>query len=534
MLPATADVADCPEVRGIWDKYDAWCDSMNVPRANHGIVTVYSDGSMNIDYHYDKKKTIAEDSLITIVKTGEVGRPFQIRQRLYAPWASEVPEAQREGTPMATMDATKQAALSVEQKAKYKADQQRRSAFTKEHNAVKPFFDMVVPVGDALIMTIPANLATEHAVPTVEEAAESGSIVLRTTTEVVEYQQALREAGGSADPVSAGGGALSTASSAAVKPAAAAAASTAAAAASTAASHVTIAEHNALKLKYNAVVAQLLKKTAENRSLLDQNERLLFAAADKCSICQDTIQQRATVNCDAKHAFCKGCIHLWLTKMSSACPNCKCEVTELRCPPDAEKSEAIEPRQQRHPDDVTPLDPAAAVEHEVDFLADQRDLRRTFNVDGDGGGEEAPGWAGYVEQGSAPERREERSQQRRVAAAAGERQPRAGEVAEAEGEQSHEMEVEEQEDSALWPRGSLPLPNFQQLEWRLDGVPEDVIVASDGVTQQLYDTAVAEGTLLVRTEDEAKEWEARRSPPPSCRLFEPLRMHALTLATTHA
>ena len=60
MLPATADVADCPEVRGIWDKYDAWCDSMNVPRANHGIVTVYSDGSMNIDYHYDKMKTIAE------------------------------------------------------------------------------------------------------------------------------------------------------------------------------------------------------------------------------------------------------------------------------------------------------------------------------------------------------------------------------------------------------------------------------------------------------------------------------------------
>ena len=80
----------------------------------------------------------------------------------------------------------------------------------------------------------------------------------------------------------------------------------------------------------------------------------------------------------------------------------------------------------------------------------------------------------------------------------------------------------------------MPLPNSQQLEWRLDGVPEDVIVASDGVTKQLYDTAVAAGTLLVRTEDEAKEWEARRSPPPPCRRFEPLRMHALTLATTHA
>ena len=190
MLPATADVADCPEVRGIWDKYDAWCDSMNVPRANHGIVTVYNTGSMNIDYHYDKMKTIASNSLITIVKTGEVGRPFQARQRLYAPWASEVPEAQRQDTPMATMDATKQADLSVDQKAKYKADQQRRSAFTKAHNAVKPFFDPVVPVGDALIMTIPANLATEHAVQPVEDDGESGSTCWRTTTEVVEYQQA--------------------------------------------------------------------------------------------------------------------------------------------------------------------------------------------------------------------------------------------------------------------------------------------------------------------------------------------------------
>jgi hypothetical protein len=228
VLPATADVADCPAVRDIWDKYDAWCESMNVPRANHGIVTTYSDGSMNIDYHYDKISTIASDSLITIVKTGEVGRPFQIRQRLYAPWASEVPEAQRKKTPMVPMDATKKAAMSAKQKGEYKADQQRRSAFTKAHNAVKPFFDTVVPVGDALIMTPLANLATEHAVSTVEKAAESGSIVLRTTTEVVPYRLALHEAGGSADP---GGGALSTASSAAVNPdAATAAASTAAAA----------------------------------------------------------------------------------------------------------------------------------------------------------------------------------------------------------------------------------------------------------------------------------------------------------------
>ena len=254
-------------------------------------------------------------------------------------------------------------------------------------------------LGMSLSLRTGAGAAAGAAAPAAgnvrKEAAESCSIVLRSTTEVVEYQQALREAGGSADPVSAGGGALSTASSAAVHPAAAtAAASTAGAAASTAASRVTIAEYDALKLKYTEVVAQLNEKTAENLRLLNQNECLQLAAVDKCIICQDTIKQQ------------------------------------------------------------------------------------------------------------------------RVAAAAGQRQPRAGEVAEADGEQSHEMEVEEQEVSALRPRGSLPLPNFQQLKWCLDGVPEDVIVASDGVTKQLYDAAVAAGTLLVRTEDEAKEWEARRSPLP--------------------
>lgn len=177
VLPATADVAKCEEVERIWNTYDAWCKAMNVPRADHGIVTVYSDGEMNIDYHYDKIRTIASDSLILIVKTGEEGRPFHIRQRLYAPWADEVPEAHREEKPLTKAAATK-----------------AQSAFLKQRNAVKPFFNKVVPPGDALIMTIPANLATEHAVPPVEHAAGSGSIVLRTVTEVVPYQQALDDA----------------------------------------------------------------------------------------------------------------------------------------------------------------------------------------------------------------------------------------------------------------------------------------------------------------------------------------------------
>lgn len=482
VLPATANVTDCPQVEGIWNKYDAWCDAMGVPRANHGIVTVYSDGSMNIDYHYDKIKSIASNSLITIVKTGEAGRPFQIRQRLYAPWADEVPAAQREEMPMAAPKPEERAGWSAEREAKYKADQQRRSAFAKAHEAVKPFFNKVVPPGDALIMTIPANLATEHAVSTVETAAESGSIVLRTTTDVVPYEQALRAAGASA--------------------------ATSTAATSSTASHVPIAVHDALKLKYDKVVTQLRSLTAENRSLRGQVERLLLAAADKCSICQDMIKQRATVNCDAKHAYCKGCIRPWLTTQSSKCPNCNGEVTELRCPPDAEEAESIAPRQQRHPDADAPLDLAAALEREEEFFADQHELRRDFIVNDDGAGGDDSDWAAHVEERGTPEQRAERAQRRR----------REAQAAEAEAEQDEEpgeMEGMEEEPSALRPRGPPPTPTCEQLKWRLlDSVPEDaagVFVDGNGVTQQLYDAAVAAGTLLVRTEAEAKEWEARPS-----------------------
>ena len=61
------------------------------------------------------------------------------------------------------------------------------NAVTAEHNKAqsntKPFFDEVLDLGTAVIMTLDANLMTQHGVPKVEEAGPSSSCVFRTITE---------------------------------------------------------------------------------------------------------------------------------------------------------------------------------------------------------------------------------------------------------------------------------------------------------------------------------------------------------------
>ena len=59
---------------------------------------------------------------------------------------------------------------------------------------VKPFFDEVVPPGTAIVMTLEANLRTQHAVPAVDHAGPSGSIVFRTVTERVSTEPARKKA----------------------------------------------------------------------------------------------------------------------------------------------------------------------------------------------------------------------------------------------------------------------------------------------------------------------------------------------------
>lgn len=141
ILPATVDVTACPEVSEIADKYDAWCDSQGHLRPNHYIVTVYVNGQHSIGWHFDKPQSIDTNSLITVVKLGAIGRPFAIRRL----------------------------------------------------GETQPFFNEVLEPGTAVIMTMAANLATQHSVPEVEEAGTSGSIVFRSITESIPVEQVAAE-----------------------------------------------------------------------------------------------------------------------------------------------------------------------------------------------------------------------------------------------------------------------------------------------------------------------------------------------------
>ena len=97
-------------------------------------MTHYVDGQHSIGMHFDKPVSIQAKSLITVIKTGEHGRPFRLE----------------------TLDG----ALIMER---------------------------VLAPGTAIVMTLAANLKTKHGVPAVAEAGSSGSIVFRTITDRVAW-----------------------------------------------------------------------------------------------------------------------------------------------------------------------------------------------------------------------------------------------------------------------------------------------------------------------------------------------------------
>ena len=142
ILPATAWLNQCPEVLPIADWYDAWAIQRGYPLANHYIVTRYADGEHGIGFHSDKIKDIEPNSLITVVKTGHHGRPFEL-------------------------------------------------CFPGEEKT--PFFSQVLDPGTAVIMTVDANVATKHGVPVVDEAGPSGSIVFRTIKTEISNETLAKE-----------------------------------------------------------------------------------------------------------------------------------------------------------------------------------------------------------------------------------------------------------------------------------------------------------------------------------------------------
>jgi len=161
IMPATFDVAICPELAPLAEKYDEWVATVGYPSANHYIVTRYEDGAHSIGYHFDKAKSIAPNSLITVVKTGECGRPFQLRHRVKKP-----------------------------EQAPNETDKDYKMRCDKAQAQEKAFFDKVLAPGTAVIMTLEANLLTQHGVPEVPECGPSGSWVARTIFEHVPYMNA--------------------------------------------------------------------------------------------------------------------------------------------------------------------------------------------------------------------------------------------------------------------------------------------------------------------------------------------------------
>ena len=209
IIPAQASVDMCPEVSGPLDKLDAWAEKHGQKLSNQTIITVYPDGSYHIGYHFDKPQSIEKDSLIIVVKTGKVARHFAIRERLFM---SE-PDSQKMRQHRAIQKLWRQRAKQLEQECKQqvsnglrsrrgvayrfrlalahaemhkKAAEAIKKMHDKKQSQVLPFFDQMLQPGTGVIMSLDANLRTQHAVlPCGAEVGSSGSIVFRTIDSIM-------------------------------------------------------------------------------------------------------------------------------------------------------------------------------------------------------------------------------------------------------------------------------------------------------------------------------------------------------------
>ncbi len=142
VMPATACVDKVPWLAESLKRINDWLREFGKPATDHYIVTMYEKEDCGIGMHYDKPKSIHPRSVILVIKTGDCGRPFRITDN-------------RGG-----------------------ADQDKEL-----------FCDVVAP-GDAVLMSMEANLATKHGVPIVAQpTGMSGSIVMRTINEWITPDQ---------------------------------------------------------------------------------------------------------------------------------------------------------------------------------------------------------------------------------------------------------------------------------------------------------------------------------------------------------
>ena len=147
VVPAQTSWEQCPEVAPVATNLKVFNERVGAKASNQAILTRYRDQDHGIGRHYDKPKSIAPSdangaSLITVIKTGEVGRKFNI--------------------------------------------------YDLNDNLI---WGEVVAPGDAIVMTLEANLKTKHEVPIEKDAAigDSGSIVFRSIASIVPHAEVMKK-----------------------------------------------------------------------------------------------------------------------------------------------------------------------------------------------------------------------------------------------------------------------------------------------------------------------------------------------------
>ena len=147
VVPAQTDWAQCPEVASVTNNLKLFNERVGAKPSNQAIITRYKNQDFGIGAHFDKPKSIAPSdkdgtSLITVIKTGDVGRKFNI--------------------------------------------------YDLEENLL---WGEVVAPGDAIVMTLEANLKTKHEVPIEKDAAigDSGSIVFRSISSIVPFAEVMKK-----------------------------------------------------------------------------------------------------------------------------------------------------------------------------------------------------------------------------------------------------------------------------------------------------------------------------------------------------
>jgi len=137
---ATSDWNESEKLTAASEKLSAALEALGAPKVNHAIVTAYDGASHNIGFHFDKARSLHKEGWIAVLKLGPASRPFAVRPRVAREQAKE-----------------------------------------------PCVFHEVVPAGTLILMSMAANLATQHAVPVVEneEVGLSGSIVWRNVQTVL-------------------------------------------------------------------------------------------------------------------------------------------------------------------------------------------------------------------------------------------------------------------------------------------------------------------------------------------------------------